>query len=331
MFAIGGGGDIATATALSAVIEEFGVKTVLASIAWERYINDPVPGPVEIESIKNAVHIGNGVAVINGDSYAVRNGRKVVFQAARVARVLNRSIYILDLYSGVTGLHNGLLSIMEKEKVDYVIGVDVGGDSLALGCEDNLWSPLADWMGVSALSHLNGILAVHSPGSDGELSQSYVLARIDELATRGALIGVKSMCSREAELLDKLLGEVYSEASMVPLLAYRGIRGRHPIRSGSRYVDITLLSTLTFFLDSRIVAESNPLIKSLGATRSIHEARAILNEHGVYTELDLEEDLHRAGISPDKLSSEILREVRERGLKRLRETAGVKGECGGAR
>lgn len=330
LFAIGGGGDIASAASLSIALEDYGIRTLLASIAWERFVYDPVPGPIELENIKNPMHVGEGFVVVNGDSYAVRGGRRIVFQAARVARSLGRAIYVLDLYTGVDGLKRALMNIVSKERVQYIIGVDVGGDSLALGCEENLWSPLADWMGLSAIYQIDGILAVHSPGSDGELSQEYILARIDELAARGGLIGVKSICNREAEVLEKLLREVNSEASMIPLLAYKGFRGAYSIRRGSRRINITFYNTLTFFLKSKVVVERNPLIEAISSTRSIDEARSILNNNGVYTELDLEEDLYKAGVAPSDLTSSILLDIRQLGLRRVKQNMVKSERCVGS-
>jgi hypothetical protein len=78
-----------------------------------------------------------------------------------------------------------LREIASVEGVDCIIGVDVGGDSLASGSEEELWSPLADWVELAAVARLSGVLAAHSPGSDGELSQSYVISRIDKVAARG--------------------------------------------------------------------------------------------------------------------------------------------------
>ncbi|MEM1873488.1 MAG: DUF1152 domain-containing protein, partial [Acidilobaceae archaeon] len=106
-------------------------------------------------------------------------------------------------------------------------------------------------------------------------------------------------------------------ASRIPLLAFRGLRGELSARRGSRVVEVSLFSTATFLLDARKVAESNPLVAELSETRSLDEARRVLNEHGIYTELDLEEDLARLNMSPRELTGEILLEVRRRGRERL--------------
>lgn len=326
VLAIGGGGDVASAAVLAAAYRRVGLSAVVASVAWERYVNDPVPGPIRLEEIVNCVELGDGYAVVSGSSYATRGGRRVVFQAARVAAALGENVYVADLYGGVAGYVRAIRGIAEREGVDVVVGVDVGGDSLATGYEEELWSPLADWVGVASLARLGGVLAVHSPGSDGELSQEYVLRRIDEVARRGGLIWGAFMSREDAELLERLLAYVESEASRVPLLAYRGFRGRHSMRRGSRAVDVTLLSTATFFLDARTVVEGVRPLEEIAATSSLEEARRRLNAAGIYTELDLEEDLARLGVDPAQLSGELLVEVRRRGVERLRGYRGRSSE-----
>lgn len=318
---IGGGGDIASAAALSSILEKFGIETVLASIAWERYINDPTPGPIEISNIYNAVEKGEYFAIIDGNSYAIRGGKRIDFQAARVAKSLGREIYIVDLYGGVMGFYSAIRHIMKRENTDIILGLDVGGDSLATGCEENLWSPLADWIGLAGLSLTKGILAVHSPGSDGELSQQYLLRRIDYYSRRCALLGVKAMCREEADMLEYLLNYVYSEASRVPLMAYRGKRGFFEIRKGSRKIEITLFNTFTFFLDAGVLVNETKPLKALLNTKSLEEARSILHDFGIYTEYDLEEDIRKSGLSIQDITGDLLVEIREKGRKNLQEKA----------
>ncbi len=320
--AIGGGGDIASAAMIANILERYNCKTILSSIVWERYIYDPVPGPVRLEEIVNPMTRGEHYVLITGDSYALRGGRVIVPQAVQASRALKRPVYIVDMYSGVEGYVKSLREILDVEGADLVIGVDVGGDSLATGFEEELWSPLADWMGLAALSRLNGILAVHSPGSDGELSQSYVISRVDKVAVRGGFLGVTSMCDLDVEVLEKLLKYINSEASSISLLAYRGFRGMLTVRRGSRSVEVSLFNTMTFYLKAPIVLELVELAKKILYTKSLEEARRVLNKHGIYTELDLEEDLAKLGVKPEELTGDLLVVIRERGKKRLREELG---------
>ena len=317
--AIGGGGDIASAAMIASAVERCGCRSVLASIAWERYVYDPVPGPMRLSEIVNPLARGDYYVVVTGESYALRGGRVVVPQAVHAARALNKPVYIIDMYSGVEGYVKALREISSAEGVEAIIGVDVGGDSLASGFEEDLWSPLADWVGLAAISRFNGVLAVHSPGSDGELSQSYVISRIDKVALRGGFLGVTAMSELEAGVLENVLRYVNSEASRISLLAYRGFRGLISLRRGSRFTEVTLFSTLTFYLKAPVVLELVEPAQRIINTKSLEEVRVVLNSLGVYTELDLEEDLARHNIKPEELTGELLVSIREEGRKRLRE------------
>ncbi|MGB9816322.1 MAG: DUF1152 domain-containing protein [Desulfurococcaceae archaeon] len=321
VLAIGGGGDIASAALIAKALSRIGVKYVLGSIAWERYVYDESPGPIRLSEILNAVQRRNNYVLIDENSYALRRSKVVVFQAAKAAKALGEQIYVIDVYGGVKGYVQALRSIIEEEKVDLVIGVDVGGDSIAKGCEHNLWSPLADWIGLASLALVNGVIAVHSPGSDGELDQEYVLDRINYFAVKGALRGVRAMCSVDAEFLSKILEYVDSEASWIPLLACKGVRGEVSIRNGTRSVKVSLINTLTFFLDARAIADDIEPVRALYDTTSLEEARSIINDHGIYTELDLEEDIDRQGLKASELTREILIDIRSKGIVRIRSKA----------
>ncbi|MEM4470184.1 MAG: DUF1152 domain-containing protein [Desulfurococcaceae archaeon] len=324
LVAIGGGGDVASTAVLKRSLKDINVDCILASIAWERYVYDPLPGPVRLSEIRNYVDSGEYYVAITGESYAIRGEKKLVFQAAKVARLLGEKMYIIDLYGGVEGYTRALEEITLKDGLDLVIGVDVGGDSLATGCEEDLWSPLADWMGLAALSRVRGILAVHSPGSDGELDQEYLLERIDNYARKGGLLAVRSMCARDAKFLEEVLKDINSEASAIPLMAYRGVRGDVELRKGSRRVKVTLLNTFTFFLDAFMVVNSIEPVKGLRYTKSLEEAVKLVNSYGIYTELNLEEDLAKLGVKPEEITGGLLIEVRKRGITRVKSSAMIK-------
>lgn len=318
LVAIGGGGDIASTAMLARFLSRTGTRTRLASVAWERYIYDPVPGPIRLDEIYNYISKNNYYLVASSNTYAIRGGRRIDFQAVKASEVLGEEIYIIDIYNGVEGYVKALEEITSREGIESIIGLDVGGDSLASGCEDELWSPLADWIGLAALARVRGILGVHSPGSDGELSQEYVIKRIDEFSVKGGLLGVRIMSREDATILEELLEHVDSEASKMSLLAYNGLRGSIEIRRGSRQVTLSMFNLFTFFLDAGIVANGIEPVKSILYTKTLDEAKNILNSYGIYTELDLEEDLAKHGVKPSELTGSLLREIRGKGLEKVR-------------
>ncbi len=316
VFGIGGGGDVVSAAMLAKAFERCGVRVYVGSIVWERFTVDPVPGPVELENLFNARRLGGHSCIIDESTYAVRGGRRFVPQAARVAKVLGTSVYVADIWGGVEGYKRGLREISDFLGVEACLAVDVGGDSIAIGDEEDLWSPLADSMGIAAFNSLeNSVLAVHGPGSDGELSTNYVLMRISEICSMGGCLGARGMTRRDAEVLEMLLGEAYSEAGRIPLMAFRGEYGVKPIRDGTRKVEISVIQTLTFFLDVGTVYRASRMAQLVDNSVSLEEARRNLNRAGIYTEYDLGIDL-RAHLDAGGSLSDAA-EVRLRGIKRL--------------
>lgn len=308
--ALGGGGDVASATMLALAARRLGIKSYVASIIWERLPIDPTPGPVRFNEVVNATRIGERALMVTKDSRALRGDRAIAFQAANVSKVLGEPVGVVDVASGCVGVKEGLKELSAYFGCDVILGVDVGGDVLASGFEEELWSPLADFIGLAALKDLQGVLAVHSPGSDGELDPGYVLRRIALVTERGGYLGARGVTPEDIENLERLLEHVESEASRATLLAARGAYGKVEIRRGSRTVYVTPLSMITFFLKSSVVAELNPLITELSCTRSIEEARKKLNERRVYTELDLEEDAYKLMMEGREISGETLRKLK---------------------
>lgn len=315
---IGGGGDVVSAAVIAHAMRRKGIQTYVGSIIWERFVYDPVPGPIRFNEIKGLKPVDKYAGIVNHESYAVRNGNKVVFQAANVSRALNEEVFVFDLWRGVRGYIEGVKAIIRKYGITKVVGVDVGGDVLAEGHEDNLWSPLADAMGLAMLNHFdNSYLVIYSPGSDGELSQEYVLKRISIIASKNGYYGARGIDRRDKELLEKILEYAKSEASKAALLAFQGFYGNTPIRKGTRTIKINIIHTLSFMVDPRIAYSLSRPAQLVDNTASLEEANDKLNKAGIYTEYNLEKDIQRSGINPLNLSEADILNIRRKGIRLL--------------
>ena len=87
---------------------------------------------------------------------------------------------------------------MEKLKTDLLVGIDVGGDSLAEGHEPGLRSPLADSIMLAAWAELERrgrrtIWGVFGYGSDGELTVDEIEGALTRVAAAGGLLGCWSL------------------------------------------------------------------------------------------------------------------------------------------
>jgi len=287
VFGIGGGGDILATIPTMNFLEEFGIEVLLGSLTWERIVVDSKPGPRPLSDIKNIELICDTVALASGSSITWDG---IVFQACKVAKVLGRSVFLVDLNRGVKGVVRGLSELISRYDIDLVVGVDGGGDVLAKGGEPGLRSPLADMMCLSAIAQLpvRTIIGVYGFGSDGELTEGEILSRLAEVAFKGGYLGAKGLTKKDIELLKYLSKYVESEASLLPIYAAEGKMGEFTIREGTRKVYLSIISTITFYLDAKILYELSPMAKAISKTGSIIEANQILNGMGIFTELDFE-------------------------------------------
>ena len=319
VFGAGGGGDALGALALYSKIRGMGGEALLGSVVWERWRIDPTPGPIPVESLVNARRVGWSLAVVGGETEAVREGYRVRPQIARIAGRLGVEALFIDLSKGSEGVREALDSAVEEFGVEALIALDTGGDILAIGCEDDLWSPLADAVSISGLSGSRAaekLVAVLAPGADGELPASQVLEYVSYMASKGGLVGTYGISRREYEAMKSVEDSVESEASKIPLRAFEGYSGQARIRGGIRRADVTPVSTAIFLLEAGTVYSESGMGREVEGTSSIWEARERLNRRCVYTELDLELDLDR--IRREGLASRAsIDEIRREGRRRL--------------
>lgn len=317
VFGAGGGGDVLGALHLYLRLKKLGAKPLLGSIVWERLQVDPFPGPIPIEQLVNARAAGSFIALVNPSSWVDRYGYRVVPQVVRASRVIGEEVLFIDASKGGEGVRRALREAVDELGIDVVIGLDSGGDALAVGCEPDLWSPLADAMSLYALESLgsNSLLAVLGPGGDGELPTEYVLSRIAAVAREGGLVGVYGLSRSEAVFMERVADQFVSEASKAPLWGFRGEWGERLIRGGSRSIMVTPMLAATFILDAAKSASMSRLPGLVRGTWRASEARDRLNERCVYTELDLEEavdSMKRRGGAEAMSLDDIRREGRLR-------------------
>ncbi len=313
---IGGGGDVVSGVHIKLRLETWGNRAYLGAVLWERWVNDPMPGPIDVEELDNHEPLGRDAALLGPASKACRGGRCFKPQAARVAEALGQPVVGFSITRGAKGFARALVDASAKLGARTVIAVDAGGDVLARGDEEELWSPLADQVSLAGLveaaekAGLKALLAVHGLGCDGEIPREKLLERLASIARRGGLLGFDGLSAADLELLDRVLEVVVTEASRLPREAFSGAYGWRSMRKGTRRVWLDPLSAVTVILDPLTVYQDSPMARAVAGTESIWEAREKLNLMGIYTELDLELDIARHGAGD-------LDELRRRGRERL--------------
>ncbi|BCS92822.1 hypothetical protein L3N51_00711 [Metallosphaera sp. J1] len=289
----GGGGDIVSALLPFERLRKNGEKVVLGAILWERRVEDPVPGPICTNDLREVEAINERVAVLGPNSYAIREGKRVIPQAARVARILGVNVVSFCISGGAIGLYDDLTEIASELGIDQVIGVDAGGDILAEGTESNLLSPLADSIALASLtkleeSYLKTQLSVIGLGADGELEAEYLLQRISKIASLNGLVEILGYDESTASLVERVLEVTITEASALPLKAFRGLYGEVSIRNGKRRVFVSPLTSVMFTFRPRVVASISKLYEAVRNSSSLEEANEALHQLGLITELDRE-------------------------------------------
>lgn len=285
---IGGGGDVVGSIPTVRYLRSIGVETLIGGLSWERYVNDPDPGPRKVSEMKNAEQLSGTTALANSETCTEKG---VEFTESAVAEVLEEEVLLLDLSEGVKGAIKGLNETIDELGIDFVVGADVGGDVLAKGSEEGLHSMLADSMVLAALPNLKvpAILGVLGFGADGELTQEELLENSAEIASAGGFLGARGLTPGDLDILEKAIENTKTESSALAMKAAKGKVGEIDIRGGYRKVKLSLLSAVTFFFDPKIVLkEVNEVGERLVDTTSLDEAHDLLEERDISSELNFE-------------------------------------------
>lgn len=292
---VGGGGDVVGALATARFLQFCGVGFVLGGLSWERPEIDPLPGPRSVQDVMNVHPLHQYAWLAKADSRTVGGA---VFAESRMAGILGEDVLLLDINGGVVGVVDALQAALIECKADFLVGVDVGGDSLAKGIEPGLYSPLADAIMLSAYAELEAVgwrtlWAVFGYGSDGEMTNAEIECALREVAQKEGLLGAWGLTKRVVAELTAIVQTVPTEASAIPLRCAQGAWGETKIRRDQRGVKLTPLTTLTFFLSPTIVMNTLSIpAQAVRRSASLDEANEALHSLGIETELDRERREH---------------------------------------
>jgi len=294
---VGGGGDVVGALATARFLEFCGLQFTLGGLSWERNVYDPIPGPRKLSETKNVRALHPYAWLANPES---QTSTGVPFAEARMAAVIKQEVLLVDINGGVKGVVDGLEVAIKELNTDLLVGLDVGGDSLAEGHEPGLRSPLADSIMLAAFAELEKrdqrtMWGVFGYGSDGELTVDEIELALSKLAAVNGLLGAWSLTPKIAAELEEAIKTVPTEASAIPLQCFRGAWGNNEIRRGERHVKLTPLTALTFFMSSTKLYDTlaRPA-QALRNSSTLDEANDALRAIGVRTELDYERRYHQA-------------------------------------
>jgi hypothetical protein len=297
---VGGGGDVVGALASARFLEFVGLEFILGGVSWERAEYDPVPGPRRLSETRNVRALHPYAWIANRDS---QTDTGAFFAESHMAAALGQEVLLVDINGGAAGVVDGLQAAMQQLGADLLVGIDVGGDSLAEGGEPGLRSPLADSIMLAAWAELQrrGVRAlwgVFGYGSDGELTVDEIERALGRVAAAGGLLGSWSLTAKVVTELEEIVKTVPTEASAIPLQCFRGASGTRTIRGGSRSLKLTPLTALTFFMSPIALFDSlSRPARAVDRSTSLDEANAALHAIGIGTELDFERSLERSRVA----------------------------------
>jgi hypothetical protein len=292
LIGIGGGGDIVGTIPTADLLGMFGIDCALGGLSWERSVIDPVPGPRKWEEVRDARKLNEAVWLANKDTVTSTGVR---FAESGVAEVLGKETLLININPGPSAVADGILHAAGELGADLIIGIDVGGDILAMGNEPGLMSPLADSIMTAAFAALEkrvpAVMGLFGYGSDGELTQDELERSMSVLAREGGLLGSWGITREALALLEKLIAVVPTEASRAPALYVKGELPDKTIRSGRRQLSLSMSSTVTYYFTPGVLYEKlSVMSRAVSRAGSLEEANDCLHSLGIYTEFDIELD-----------------------------------------
>lgn len=293
---VGGGGDVVGALACARFLEFCGLEFVLGGLSWERHVYDPVPGPRRLNEVETVRALHEYAWMANA---ATRTNTGVYFAESKMAAFQGQEVLLVDINGGVKGVVDGLEAAMMELKTDLLVGLDVGGDSLAQGHEAGLRSPLADSVMLAAFAEMEKrgrrtLWGVFGYGSDGELTVDEIELALSQIAAAGGLLGCWSLTPKIAAELAEVIKTVSTEASAIPVRCFQGAWGETNIRSDQRKVKLTPLTALTFFIaTTKLLDTLARPARAVLQSSSLEQANDALHAIGIKTELDLERERYQ--------------------------------------
>ena len=299
---IGGGADVIGAIPTKLHLESFGIKCVLGGIPWERYSIDPFPGPRPFDQIVNVVNINDSLCWAT-EKTKTQDG--LFFSESKASKVLKEKILLVNIFNSSTKIAKDLKEFCKKNKIDLIVGIDVGGDVIAKGDEPGLSSPLADSIMLSALkkveTSVDTKIAVLGYGSDGELLPSELNSSLSIISKKKGLIGMIGINADSQKIMKKLIAKIETDASRIPTLAFSGTYGPSKIRRGRIEIDVHPFSQITVYLKTKVIFKDISLSARLvHKSLNIWESNKILLKNGFKTELDFEIKKHLTSLKDIK-------------------------------
>ncbi|MFP4590503.1 MAG: DUF1152 domain-containing protein [Halobacteriales archaeon] len=289
VFGLGGGGDVVSAIPTVRLLETVGVEVTVGGVSWVPMPRDVRPGPRSLDELRGVDPIAERVGLVDPGATTIDD---VPLPEGGVASHVENRTLVLDMSAGVGPLLDSVGTVVEDLAIEAVVGVDAGGDALAVGDEPGVVSPLTDAVGLAVLDGVDRLaaLGVLGYGSDGELEVAELETAFAALARSNALLGAWGITPAVRAELEELLEDVETEASRVPVEAAAGAFGQRSVRGGASTVQVGPATPVTYYFDPSTVIERSTVVEVVRDASSLEAAAERLRERGVQTEFETERE-----------------------------------------
>lgn len=177
--------------------------------------------------------------------------------------------------------------LVERLRLDAIVLIDGGVDSLTRGDEALCGTILEDYISIAAISLLQEVpvrvMACIGMGVEGDVSHSRVLENIAALTQKGGLLGVSALLPRSpaCDLYEQALEYVHNQPGQQPSVvnasivsSVRGHFGDYHLTERTRGSELWIspLMSLYWFFSVDAVAAQNLFLQHLQQSRSMGDA-----------------------------------------------------------
>lgn len=195
----GSGGDILTSLLVVGRLKNSDIKIDLAGFLtpWSlHYFNGKLEKPINKLNDKKSSKIiptkeNEKLPFFEPNLYKINKNGSLGFQ----------EMYLFSLQYGTKKLKQNIQKLVDKNKYDLIIAVDVGGDVLARKADLNkVFTPIVDFSCINILNSIKTsakkYLVVVSPGIDGELDGTSLKRIIKEYQNKKQIIDIDTLKDR---------------------------------------------------------------------------------------------------------------------------------------
>ncbi len=201
VFGTGGGNDITSAVLAAMYLQKHGIETdiggLLSPAAMHTFDDVPEKAVNRLEgSVKRRIPSKQAVDISFFDS------RLPKFAADEGVEI--RNFYELSIRFGTATLADAVNRLIEENRYDLVVGVDMGGDILAREEKDStVLSPALDFTSLYLLNAVNAdtLLVEFGLGTDGELRPKGIDEIITELCDKRLIIECSGIKNSDQEII----------------------------------------------------------------------------------------------------------------------------------